>query len=72
MFYQMEKNTEHTLPDFERIIDELSIHINKKDPKTLEYTKGFIAGKKYARKEIVFIIGSAIIIYSIFKMIQYF
>ena len=42
------------MPDFERVFDDLSLNLAPNDLSKSK-AEGFIAGKKYARKEILFI-----------------
>lgn len=43
------------MPDFERITDDLHLHLAG-TPEEKAYAKGFIAGKNYARKEVLILI----------------
>jgi hypothetical protein len=43
------------MPDFERLTDSLRLHLAK-NPEQLAWAKGFKAGKKHARIEVLVII----------------
>lgn len=52
------------MPDFERVFDDLTIHMAK-TPEEKAYVRGHIAGKKHARKQIFYISLFVIVIYII-------
>jgi hypothetical protein len=41
------------MPDFERVFDELQLYLSE-TPEERARVEGYIAGKKYARKEIAY------------------
>lgn len=43
------------MPDFERVLDELRLDLAK-TPEEKSYAEGYIAGKNYARKEMLYTI----------------
>jgi len=43
------------MPDFERVFDELQLYLSE-TPEERARVEGYIAGKKYARKEIAYMV----------------
>ena len=46
------------MPDFERVIDQLRLDLAK-SPVEIARAEGFIAGKRYARKQVAFVAACA-------------
>lgn len=52
------------MPDFERVLDDLRVHMAPTDRKRA-YAKGFNAGKSHARKEFLYVTAFCISLTSI-------
>ena len=50
------------MPDFERILDSLSLHLSQQDKERSAYLRGYIAGKTRARIEVAVILAALVII----------